>query len=295
MLTQDTVTTGIMTPIKTDDTVFKLASGVIGSLLQPFQKTWTQKGKLTFKPNKLELQHMKVDVEEYPDDIEATWLGFLASENLSRKEWPFVRYMIEKYIFPKIREEFELSAVYYGVQKDPETGVAGAAADVMNGIHKLLQDGVAAGTINQVTGIGTLAADTIFDQVEAFHDGISQIYQGVPMDICMSPTWAKAYLRDKRSNGFYTINGAGEIDYSIDFTPHKVRPLPSMAGSGDLWATPKANIIHLQKKTINKNKVNIEELKRQIFVATDWWEGIGFGINEIVWTTVGAASGSASA
>jgi len=294
MITQDTETTKLMTQIKTDETIFKLAQGTINDLIQPFQKAFTAKGTAVFTPNKIELQHMKVDFEIYPDDIEATWLGFLASENLSRKEWPLVRFLLEQYLLPKMRENLELKVAFKGVQKDPTTDVAGNPEDVMNGIEKLLTLGIAAGTINQVTGIGALNANTIFDQVEAFHDGISQVYQGVPMVVCMSPAWRKAYFRDKRANGFYQISGANQIDDSIDFTPHKVAGLPSMSGSNILWATTKENMLHITKKGQNAGKFLIEESKRCVSIMTDWWEAIGFGINEIVWTTAGTKSGSGS-
>jgi hypothetical protein len=114
------------------------------------------------------------------------------------------------------------------------------------------------------------------------------------MTVNMSKRWERAYLTDKRANGFYQISGEGQINKKVDFVPQEVKGLASMAGSNVLWATPKANMVHLTKKDINKNKVNIEESKRQVFLMTDWWEGIGFGINEIVWTTYGTGSGSGS-
>jgi hypothetical protein len=108
----------------------------------------------------------------------------------------------------------------------------------------------------------------------------------------MAPEWRDAYLKDKRAQGYYQIEGPGMINDSIDFTPHKVIGLASMIDSNIIWATPKANIIHLTKKSINKNRVKVEESKRSLAIMTDWWEGIGFGIDQIVWTTASAASSS---
>jgi hypothetical protein len=71
-----------------------------------------------------------------------------------------------------------------------------------------------------------------------------------------------------------------------------VEGLPSMSGTTDIFATPKENMIHLTKKDINKNRFNIEESKRQVFLMTDWWEAVGFGINQAVWTNINAGSGS---
>jgi hypothetical protein len=294
MLTQDEETTKIMTPIKTDETVYQLAKGSVTKILQPFQKAYTAKGTLTFTPKPIYLKHMKMDFDEDPDDIEGNWLGFLASESLARQEWPLVRYMIEKYLIPQLREDFELDAAFYGVAANPTPGVAGDPVDVIDGIQRLLQLGVADGTINQVTGLGAFDVNTIHDQIEAFVAGVSQRYKRVPMNICVAPEWLEAYLKDKRSLGYYQITGPNQINANIDFTPHQVIGLPSMIGSGVVWATPKSNIIHLTKKSINKNRVRVEESKRELAIMTDWWEGFGFGINEIVWTNSGASSGSGS-
>ena len=292
LMTQPSVTEGFMTSIKTDDTIYKLANSSVSTIVQPFQKTWSPKGTDEFKPVKIEQQHIKADIELYPDDIEATWLGFLSDNNLTRKDWPLVKWLVESHYLPRMRSDMELNEVYKGVFVEPESGVAGTAGTGMDGLRKKLQDGVADGTINQVTGLGALDEATIFDQVEAFVDGISELYQGVPMKVFMSQRWVKAYLRDKRAQGLYTIKGPGEIDGSVDFLPFEVQILPSMAGTSDIFATPKENMIHLTKKDVNKNRFNIEESKRQVFLMTDWWEGVGFGINQAVWTNVPAGSGS---
>ena len=35
---------------------------------------------------------------------------------------------------------------------------------------------------------------------------------------------------------------------------------------------------------MNKETFKVEESKRCVSVMTDWGEGVGFGINEVVWT-----------
>jgi len=285
LLMQPTVSEKYMTPIKTDDTIFKLANGVIDDIVQPFQKAFTEKGDVTFTPNPLTQYHFKVDFEVYPDDIEATWLGFLASNNLSRKEWPIVRFIIEEYIMKKLKDNMELKEIYKGVYAAPDPGSAGATGTGMNGIGYMLQSGVDTGTINHIT-LATLTSSNIFDEVEKFVDGISEIYQGIPMNVFMDNTRYKWYMRDKRSQGFYQKSSDKDFDNGIDFTPQKVVSLPSMAGQSILFATPKSNFIHTTKKSVNKTKVKIEESKRVVIVMTDWWEGVGFGVNEAVWTSL---------
>ncbi len=288
MLTQGLVTPGICTPMKTDDTIFRLAQLTIGSLVQSFQKGWTPKNSEAFTPNELRLFHMKVDAEIWPDDVEATWLGFLASDAVDRKDWPLIKFLIEHpeqgYI-AKINQDMELLEYGKGVYQAPENGVAGVTGKSMDGLITLIQRGVNNDTMNSVN-IGTLNTSTIFDQVETFVDGISEIYQNTSMDVCMSPKWVRAYFRDKRAAGFYDRSSAKEIDESIDFCPQRVKALPSLSGTDTIFATPKPNLIHLTKKSKNKTNIKIEESKRQVSLLCDWWEGLGFGMNACVWTNL---------
>jgi hypothetical protein len=299
MLTQGLVTPGFCTAVKTDDTVFKLGKLVMGNIVQSFQKGWTPKNPASFTANELRLYKMKIDEEIDPDDIEATWLGFLASGSVTRKDWPIVKFLIEHpeqgYI-AAINRDMELKEYGNGVFIEPTPNAAGITGNSMNGIIYLLQQGVNGETINSVN-IGALDKDSIFDQVELFVDGISEIYQNVAMNVHMSPKWAKYYHRDKRVQGFYSFAGEGDIKKgitgAIDFTPQQIVPLPSLSGSDVIFATPKANLIHLTKKGENKTKFNIEESKRSVFLMADWWEGIGFGMDAAVWTNLRpAGSGS---
>ena len=276
-------TTKIATEIKTDDTVYRLAKSTISSLVQAFQKSFTPKGDVTFTPNPIELFKMKVDMEVYPDDIEDNWLGFLASNSLTRKDWPLVRYILESHVYGKIAEDMELNEYYKGVYAAPTSGTAGVSGTAMNGLKVTLEsDG-----INRLT-MSALATSTIYDQIEAAFEQIAEVYQNTEMVVCLSPAWARAFLKDKRTLGYYTIDGANKIDNRLDFAPAGVFGLPSMIGTNDIWITPKSNFLHLTKKGENSAKVNIEESKRCVNIMTDWYEGLGFGIKELVWTNVAA-------
>jgi len=288
MLTQGLVTPGICTAIKTDDTVYKLAQLTIQKIVQSFQKGWTPKHATAFTPNELKLYHFKVDEDIWPDDIEASWLGFLSSDSVSRSDWPLIKYLIEhpdQGYLAKINSDMEMEEYGHGVYVDPTPGTAGDTGKSMNGLIHQLQSGVNAETMNSVD-IQALDKLTIFDQVELFVDGIADVYQHVKMDVCMSPNWAKAYFRDKRANGFYDYKSSRDINAEIDFTPQQVKALPSLSGSDVIFATPKPNILHLTKKSKNKTNIKIEEYRRNVSFFCDWWEGVGFGMNGAVWTNL---------
>lgn len=285
MLTQGLITPGICTAAKTDDTIFKLAKLSLQKVVQPFQKGWTPRNAAAITPNEIRLYHFKVDEDIWPDDIEATWLGFLETEAVSRKDWPLVKFLIEKGYIPQINQDMELFEYGKGVFAEPAAGVSGVTGTGMDGLITLLQKGVDNDTVNSIP-IGVLDKDTIYDQVEAFVDGISQIYQGIPMSVFMSQTWRKHYLRDKRDSGHYFRTSDKDVDESIDFTNQRVVELPCLNGTDVLFATPKENLLHLTKKSANKTKFSIEESKREVSFLCDWWEGMGFGMNAAVWTNL---------
>lgn len=285
LLTQGIETPKICTPLKTDDTIYRLSQINMTRIVQPFQQGWTPINSAAFTPNELRLFQFKVDQDIQPDFITASWLGFLDSNSLTKKDYPLVRYLIENNLIPSIQNDMEMFVYGHGVFQAPTPGVAGPVISCMDGLIKLLQTGVDASTINSVN-IGPLDKDSIFDQVEAFIDGISEIYQNEAMDVCMSQTWYKHYLRDKRVSGFYTKFSDKEIDNGIDFTVQKVKALPSLNNSNVIFATPKANLLHLTKKSANMTKFDIQESKRTVSILTDWWEGLGFGMNAAVWTNL---------
>lgn len=288
MLTQGLVTPGICTPVKTDDTIYKLAQLTIQKIVQSFQKGWTPKNATAFTPNELKLFHFKVDEDIWPDDIEATWLGFLASTSVSRQEWPLIKYLIEhpdQGYLAKINSDMELEEYAKGVYVAPTPGTPGDTGKSMDGLIVQLQRGVDRETINSIN-LGTLDETTIFDQIEAFVDGIAELYQHLQMDVCMSPKWVRAYHRDKRASGFYDYKSSRDINSDIDFTPQAVKALPSLNGTNVIFATPKPNLIHLTKKSKNKTNIKIEEYRRNVSFYCDWWEGLGFGVDAAVWTNL---------
>lgn len=275
-------TTKYARQVKTDDTVYRLAKDFITSLVQPFQKAWTPKGDLKFEPVPIPLFKMKVDFDLYPDDIEDNWLGFLASENKSRSEWPLIRYVMEVHLIKKINEDMELKEVYKGVRSEPTAGTAGATGTSMNGLQTLLKK---SDKINRLV-MDPLEASTIYDQIEESYESITEEYQNTPMIVCVAPKWRRAFLKDKRNLGYYDISSAKQIDDTLDFSPARVIGLPSMIGTNDLFITPKDNFLHITKKGKNAGAFKVEESKRCVSIMTDWWEGVGFGLDEIIWTNV---------
>lgn len=292
------VTEQLFTSVPTDNTIWQASQTSLGTILQPFQKDWTPKGSLKATPISIPQFKMKVDVEETPDDLEDTWLGFLADGNLKRAEWPFVRWFIEIHLVPQVEEDFELNEVFAGVRVEPTKGQPGAAGTSINGIRKVLNDHAGAGRITPIAlgAFPTGDIEAACDYVEAFAKSIVKRYRNVPMFISMSEDNALSYAKGrgkkygKDTNQSAMKNDAPiaeqllETSVAVEYTRQRVVGLPSVGNSGKIWATPIANAKRLIKKSQNVNQFQIENVDRKVKLYTDFYKGVGFVLPEAVFT-----------
>lgn len=283
MLRLPSVTPDSAKPIIYDGEVYRFSNVIFQEIVQQFQKEFTAKGDLTFKPNEIRLRNMKIDLSLYPDDVKGSWLGFLGSvTEQERAKWPIVRYMLENEIVPQLKSDLETKAYFKGQFVAPTPGTAGTAAGTMDGIKVLLDEGVADSTMQAVSLSAEPTNSNIFEMVEEFADKLDDTLSAVPVTIYMSTAKVRAYLRDKRNTHGTDVNYvAGKI--TVDFADNvKVVGLPSMAGSDYIWATPDDNFLYLRRVN-GMSTPRVEESKREVFLMLDWWEGLGFGYNPLVY------------
>ena len=277
------ITADCAKPIIYDGELYKFSNVIFQEIVQGFQKKFTEKGDIAFKPNTITLRNLKIDLALYPDDVKGSWLGFLGSlTEQERANWPIVKYMLENEIVPQLKSDLETKAYFKGAYVAPTAGTAGTAAGTMDGVKKLLDDGLANGTMNAVALSAVPNNANIFEMVEEFADNLDETLAGVPVTIYMSTAKVKAYLRDKRNTHGTDVNyDAGKI--TIDFADNvKIKGLPSMAGSPYIWATPDDNYLYIRRVN-GMSDPRVEEALRQVFLMLDWWEGIGFGYNPLVY------------
>lgn len=276
-------TTEMMTKVLTDDTIYRAAEARMTRVLQAFQKAFTPLNPLSFKPVSIPLYKMKVDVSEYPDDLEATWLGFLADNDTNRQTWPFVKWWIETQLLPKMKEDLELYEIYHGVRVEPTAGTAGAQGASMTGLKKQIVDFIAANRIvPYAMGVPNADPETFCEQVEAFADNINTKYWGIPMEISLNPSLERRFLRG------YKAKYGDNVDYkkpnsgSVEFTNLTVVGKESMIGSNRIFCTPKENMVYALKRQNGIEQFNVEQEDRKVKFFTDFWMGAGFVIPEIV-------------
>ncbi len=272
----------------TDD-IYEMANDEFQPVLQPFRVPFEPQGGVEFYPNPIRMQRVKVDLKLTPDQITEGWLGFLEGEGVDRSQWPIVRYMIEVYLKTQIDYDREMNAVYFGERQNDGT----SPSTCMDGIRKHLIAGASADySINVIPNIGKLEAASILDQVEAFSKKIAPIYQNQPIVICVSQEFHRAFLENKRSAGYYWLNGPEDINNRVDFTKQVVMGLPCMAGSKDMFAFTKGNLLWLTRK--DKFNFDVQKEDRYVKILGDWREAIGFGVNKEVWATEETITGESS-
>lgn len=285
-LRQPAVTPSYAVPIIHDSDVYRTSNTSLGSIVQQFQKAFTPKGDITFKPNEIRLRNLKVDLSLYPDDVKGKWIGFL--QNLSvqeRADWPIVRYMLEKEVVPQIPHDLEMSTYWKGVYTAATAGTAGNAEDAMDGIRRLLNNGIADSSMNQISLSAAPSTSNIFEIIEEYAEKTyitNTALSGVKQRIYMSPSWLRAYFRDKRNTHGADTNFSTTGINVIDFMPNvELVGLPSMEGADYIWSTPVDNFVHIRKLG-GMTTPKVEESKREVFLMLDWWEALGFLYNGLV-------------
>jgi hypothetical protein len=287
---QDSVTSQYCKTVVNAKGEYQMSSAEITSITQPFQKAFTAKGAPAFTAQKIQVRRCKIDMTIYPDEIMDTWLGFLADEKLEPKDYPIVKYIIDKMVVPQIQEDRETEMIYTGVYKAiASEGTAGDAADCYDGFEKQMNDYDTASVITPIA-LGTITTANAFDKIETFHDALPFKWQQKEMKVFMSDTIRKWAARDRRASYGQNMNyDPTTQNAKIDFTNHTIVGLPSMASKQRIFTTPSWNMIRLydQRDPAQRLNFTIESEKRAVHVMADWHEAVGFAIPSLVYMSDG--------
>lgn len=305
---QPSVTAGYFMLEPTTATVWRATKSVLQRVLQPWQKDWTPLSGPEFTPYEFPLFKMKIDMEELPDDLEGTYVGFLSRlaqetnqsiENLMRTSWPFVRWFIEEHILGKNTEEMEMNEIFWGIFAAPTPGTPGAIGTTMNGLNKTIADNLTSGASHlQATGALATATPSLFvEQIEDWVENVlnSPNFKKVrtkPMTIFM-----RTYNADRYARGYRDLYGKDTDQTKLDRTVVDGRPnirvigLPSMdvqpvtgKGSQKIWMTFSENMIRPTIFAKNQNQVQTKlgNNPRAVQFWSDWWTAANFILPEYV-------------
>lgn len=276
----------VMTPITQESDIYKSSETETTEVLQGYQKAWTPKGSLKFKPIEYKLRKAKIDIEIEPHDISGSWAGFLEGKSDNDvRNWPIVRFAAEMEYAPQMLQDMELKAMFHGEYVAPTPGTPGAASEVMDGVNKLRKDFSASGRLGTIA-VGAPPADPVLyvDYIKDFVKQISSQYRKSAYTLCMS-----ADNELKYRDGFLEKYG---VNFSVNATdnarvmnlPIKIKGFDAMEGSEAVFVTPPKNIKTIRKAISNAQNWRTETLKREVYMYAHFYKCIAIDIPEIFFT-----------
>lgn len=267
------------TKIPTESTSEDWGMADHSEVLQPWQEDWTPKGTVSAFPNPIALFWAKLDLQEVPDRLVKTWLGFLRESNITDPtQYLFIRWWLENHILPRYHQDRYMEVGFKGEFVVPTPGTPGAASTTGDGVRKIIRGHVTNGYITPYVGgsFPTTAAGMVA-YVEAFWKAQPEEIRELPgYELSMRQTNYELYVEGRRLK--YNSNFRQESDMTAvqDYPNVTVVPWGNMGTSNMFWATQKENRLLLQKGSIKRELVKIESAKRQAFLFTDGHEGLGF-------------------
>ncbi|MBV9989368.1 MAG: hypothetical protein JO301_16940 [Chitinophagaceae bacterium] len=294
MIYKPSETAALFAARPTEDTIYRGTLASLDRVVQPFQKGFTPISTITFQPNQFSLFRPKIDLKETPDDLEATYLGFLtALPTNERAAWPFVRWWLENHVMARKEQDLETSEYFTGVYAAPVADVPGAAGTAMDGLRKIIRGYNTGGRTNLGNGAiatGAPAGDDVdfCTQVEEFVAELPTHFRKKVDLVVMSPENELKYKRGKRKKyglqvNFLTGQGVSDLLTIEDFPNASIKGLESHAGSNLMWTTIAANRIRPQKKAALKDTMAVKEFAPRVVSAyTDWWEVLNFEVPEFL-------------
>lgn len=273
------------TIIESDNTVLRAVNTAYAEVLQAFQTAYTPKGGVTFTPKAIPLYNLKTDQQFYPDALKQSWLQFLITNNTDRTTYPFVRWFIEIYLINQIHHDMEVN-LYGAIAATPTAGTAGNASASFTGLKKIINDAITATTIATIaTGAPSTTPETWCGQVETFCAGIPELYWENGFELNMSRSLALRYKQGRaiKYNTYYVQ--ASDAMSVQNFENIKVAGRGSLTGKTKIWGTPKINaVIGMKGSESNMGTVEVEKVDRLVKIYTDFWFGLGFIDDGIVFT-----------
>lgn len=269
-------------PIVTKDTRFEFAFASTSEVLQGFQDTFTAKGLADFQPETIVNYWMKINFPLNPNGLTESWLGFLGGlPEQDRSKWPIVRYAIEQLIMPKLEEDKELEATYHGVYVAPTAGTPNAASATMNGIKKIINDGVNAGKCEVISIPGGIPAVTdspedYVDYIEAYVREIPEHKRAKLKEIFVRLDRADQFKRGMRAKYNMNYSQVNDMLSLADYPNLQIVGLPSMSGSDKVWTTFGDNRVRIINTNNPGQFLRAKEDDYKVKIMCDWREGLGF-------------------
>jgi hypothetical protein len=271
------------TRVSKDDT-YNASVAEVDRILQPFQKAFTPIGTANFIPRTIYNRRVKVDFLIEPDEVVASWLGFLYDQKLTREQMPITKYIVEQLLVQKAKEDHELNEIVKGVYAVPTPGTAGDAGTTVDGIYKQIDVMRGAGTCNVIsTGALETNPKDFCTQIEEFRAQIASRYRRQDMVLAMNPDLEMRYMDGVTEK--YNLQSIGFADGRTNKVKNSnliVKGYESLNDMDFIFCTPKANAVRLLRGNNGFENLELQRYDRQVKVMADWWIGYGFLITQAI-------------
>lgn len=262
---------------------------VTDDVVQAFRAQWDAMGTTHFKANDLVDYHLKVNFPIVPADILGSYLAFLYQENLKKEQMPISKYVLEQELKLKMKEN--IAEVM--VKGEYQNGVYGNLLASMNGLLKILADGIASSDKPMYKiPLPAFTDDNAVDVITTFERNIPEKLKTKVDTIFISWKNYERYILDYENTFGANNNYGDDRKVKTRINQYKLQPLSHMGDSDFIFATPKGNMLKLVDIFDQPmvNDVQVDDYTVKIF--GEGWLGINFWINQLVLVGVNIGSGS---
>jgi len=277
----ETQITKYFTTVTDVDDEYWLSHTITDRVVFGFKNVWNAAGNTTFKPNLVKAYHFKSNISITPSSVWKSWLSFLANEKLDITQYPITKYITENEIGKAIsrdRDYLLCKGVYNASTYDT---VFGAACD---GINEKLRQGIVDGSMYRIQ-LPTFASNNAVSNVERFVKKIPVDVRDMMDFIFMNTSDLDAYKQDYRTlygqNADYTREGLIK-EY---FSGLPLVGLPHLE-QGRIWTTYADNRKRVVNKTNQPILTDVQKADYAVKAFYEWFEGLGFHINQHVFVSV---------
>lgn len=273
----------VLSQMTTEFTRFEVANVAMSEVLQGYQDQFTPKGQATFTPHVIDLDNLKIDYQINPNALKYSWLAFMEQNNRNPDDYPIVAYVVEEHLIPKMEEELD-NALYAGAKVTPVAGTATTSLGSMNGVRRKINQAITAGKITPIaTGAPASTPEAFVEQIEAFARSVDKRYWMQTMTLNMNEDLAMRFATGMRLK--YNQQYFQESDlYRLPQFNITVRGQKAMLNSNKIWMTPTGNAVELTKKPAGLSGFNVQVFDRFVKFLTDFYKGVGFLDESIVFT-----------
>jgi hypothetical protein len=285
------------------DNLYHVPTGSISEVAQGWNGPYfTHKGDIELLPSVILQFGHKLNVALYPTDLAGTYPGEngMWDEDADLKMQPFVRWALQNLIIRQLKEDHVLKQLYKGIYVDGSgtPTVAGDAADAMNGLKYILQNGDYSGehAANEI-GEGDLSDDpeTLYEQLNSDVKEIDEKYRFTkPMELFMSPSKVQLYWEGRELVTGLRVRTDDGNRNMVPNTMIEIKGSHAMIGTHDYFITRPGNIVRLIDKSGIDGQIMVQTEDYQVkLLSNPYGLAYGFAYLEEVWTNV-AAAGSGS-